>query len=111
MTDLPISPEKIAQVIFLARDSSRAAELELRAFIAGLDQDEQAGLVACMWIGRGTFDAADLDEALDTAFAEATAPPEDYLTGTPHLPEHLETGLEAMGIDVTDLENDLMGGH
>ena len=52
-----------------------------------------------------------LDEALDTAFAEATAPTEDYLTGTPHLPEHLETGLEAMGIDVTDLENDLMGGH
>ena len=55
--------------------------------------------------------AADLDEALDTAFAEATAPTEDYLTGTPHLPEHLETGLEAMGIDVIDLENDLMGGH
>ena len=71
---LPISPEKVAQVILLAREASRAAEAELREFIAMLDEDEQAALVAVMWIGRGTFDAEDLEEALDTAFAEATTP-------------------------------------
>ncbi len=108
---LPISPEKVAQVILLAREASRAAEAELREFIAMLDEDEQAALVAVMWIGRGTFDAEDLEEALDTAFAEATTPTADYLTGSPHLPEHLENGLDALGIDLTDLEDYLMGGH
>lgn len=111
MTDLPIPPIKVAQVILLAREDSHAAEAELREFIEALDDDEQAGLVACMWIGRGTFDAEDLTEALDTAMAEATTPTFDYLNGSPHLAEHLENGLDALGIDVTDLEDDLLSGR
>ena len=73
---LQISPEKIAHVIVRAREldakvgswdspgdsrdsdsilesrAGDATEDELRAFIAGLNDDEQASLVAVMWIGR-----------------------------------------------------------
>jgi len=34
-----------------------------------------------------------------------TAPTEDYLSGIPELPGYLESGLEALGIDVTEVED------
>jgi hypothetical protein len=35
-------------------------------------------------------------------------PTADYLMGMPHLAENLESGMEAMGIDVTGEEEDLL---
>jgi hypothetical protein len=102
-----ISASKVAQVILMARELDRA-EGELRAFIDGLNEDEQAALVAVMWIGRNSFDAEEWDEAIATARAEASTPTADYLIGTPHLPDHLETGMEALGVSVTDEEDDLL---
>jgi hypothetical protein len=102
-----ISASKVAQVILMARELDRA-EGELRAFIDGLNEDEQAALVAVMWIGRNSFDAEEWDEAIATAQAEASTPTADYLIGTPHLPDHLETGMEALGVSVTDEEDDLL---
>ena len=110
MPDLPISPRKVAQVILLSREDNPTAKRELRQFIEALDDDEQIGLVACMWVGRGTFDADDLQEALLTARTQATTTTFDYLNGSPHLAEHLESGLDALGTDVTDVEDDLLGG-
>jgi len=60
------------------------------------------------WVGRGAFEPEDYDEAVATAFAEATTPTEDYLMGMPHLSENLEAGLEALGIDVTEIEADFL---
>ena len=60
-----------------------------------------------MWIGRDSFDAADWDEAYVTALQEATTPTQDYLRGSPHLPDHLENGLGALGISATSEEDDL----
>ncbi|RBI85583.1 hypothetical protein DRV85_07555 [Rhodosalinus halophilus] len=102
-----ISPRKVAQVIIMARELDRA-ERELRAFVERMDEDEQAELVAIMWIGRGAFDAADWDEALATAYHEATTPTADYLIGTPHVSDHLEAGLEALGISPGEAEEDLL---
>jgi hypothetical protein len=45
------------------------------------------------------------DEALETAYAERTAPTSEYLSGIPELPGYLEAGLEALGIDVTEVED------
>ena len=104
---LEISPSKVVHIIFQAREG-RMAEAELRAFIEGLNEDEQAHLVALAWVGRGAFDAEDYAEALDTAFAEKSTPTSAYLMGMPHLPENLESGLEAMGIDVSDVEEDFL---
>ena len=95
-----------ADTILEARRSD-ATEAELRAFITQLPEDEKAELVAIMWIGRETFEAEEWDEALDTAKAEATTPTEDYLLGVPLLPDYLEDGLEKLGVDVTDAEDDI----
>ena len=46
-------------------------------------------------------------EAIETATHEATTPTADYLKGSPHLADHLEAGMEALGIDASDAEDDL----
>ncbi|GHG82003.1 DUF3775 domain-containing protein [Pseudodonghicola xiamenensis] len=104
---MEISPRKVAQVAMMARELERA-EPELRAFVDRMSEDEQAELVAIMWIGRESFDADDLEEAIATAKAEASIPCADYLIGTPHVADHLENGLDALGISAEDEENDLM---
>ena len=104
---LEISARKVAQVALMARELDRA-ESELRGFVDRLSEDEQAELVAIMWIGRDSFFAEDLEEAIATARAEASTPCADYLIGTPHLSDHLENGLDALGISATDVEDDLM---
>ena len=38
----------------------------------------------------------------------ATTPTADYLLGTPHLCDHLESALDAFGVDVTAAEDTLM---
>ena len=104
---LEISAQKVAQVALMARELDRA-EGELRGFVDRLSEDEQAELVAIMWIGRESFFAEDLKEAVATARAEASTPCADYLLGTPHLSDHLENGLDALGISAKDAEDDLM---
>ncbi len=51
---MEISARKVAQVAVMARELGRA-EGELRAFIDRMSEDEQAELVAVMWIGRESF--------------------------------------------------------
>ena len=106
---LEISVNKVANVILMARELDRA-EGELRAFIDRLSAEEQVSLVALMWIGRGSFDRDELDEALATAEAEASTPTADYLIGTPHLSDHLENGLDELGLSAQDEEDDLIRG-
>jgi len=106
---LDITIYKIAQVVLMARELGRA-EGELRAFIDRLTEEEQASLVAVMWIGRGSFDAEEIEEAKHTASEEATTPCADYLIGTPHLSDHLENGLDALGLSASDDEDDLIRG-
>ena len=118
---LQISPEKIAHIIIRAREYDSGVNpwahqgsrpqhgvgTELHEFIAGLNEDEQASLVAVLWIGRDSFDADELEEAIRTARAERTTPTEDYLMGEPLLADLLEAGLDALGISPEDAEDDL----
>jgi uncharacterized membrane protein len=109
---LNISPAKIATVITRARKydadvPGSGHARELRAFIAALNEDEQASLTAVMWIGRETFDTSELQEAIDTAKAEATVPTEDYLLGIPMLSDYLEDGLSALGISLEEAQEDI----
>lgn len=118
---LEISPEKLAHVIIRAREydsgvnawahsgqrTGRGTETELTEFIASLNEDEQASLVAVMWIGRDTFGSEDLEEAIATAKAERRSPTEDYLLGEPQLADYLEAGMEALGISPEAAEDDL----
>lgn len=118
---LEISPEKLAHVIIRAREydsgvnawahsgqrTGHGTQTELAEFIASLNEDEQASLVAVMWIGRETFDADELAEAITTAKTERRSPTEDYLMGEPQLADYLEAGMEALGISPEAAEDDL----
>ncbi|MDN3712604.1 DUF3775 domain-containing protein [Paracoccus cavernae] len=75
----------------------RSARSELREFLEGLDEDEKAGLIALMWIGRETFAPEELPEAVRTARAERGERPDDYLIAEPQLADFLESGMEALG--------------
>jgi hypothetical protein len=102
-----ISVHKVVHIVFLAREGA-AASAQLHAFIDALNEDEQANLTAIAWVGRGAFEPEDFETARDTAYTEATTPTADYLMGMPHLAENLESGLDAMGIDVADAEEDFL---
>jgi len=101
-----INADKVAEVIILARDMPRGRR-EFDSFISGLRDEEKASLVAIMWIGRDSFDASEWDEAFETALSEASTPTQDYLRGSPHLADHLENGLDALGISASSEEDDL----
>ena len=75
-------------------DGDNPTEEELRAIIDDLADDEQAELIALAWVGRGTFDASEWDDALTTAADEVDATA-DYLLDLPMLSAYLETGLAA----------------
>ena len=104
---LEISASKVVQVIYLSRELA-VGEGELHAFIDAMNDEEKAQLTALAWVGRGAFEPEDFDEAVATAISEATTPTATYLMGMPHLAENLEAGLEAMGVDVTGEEEDLL---
>lgn len=106
---LDISTYKIAQIILMARELDRA-EGELRGFLENLTEEEAVSLVAVMWIGRDTFGPDELEDAKQTAREEASSPTSDYLLGTPHLSDHLENGLDALGLSASDDEDDLVRG-
>lgn len=113
---IDITPDKIAQVIILAREYQSGINAwahqgsrkqfgnrsELRDFIEAMDDDEKASLVAVLWIGRDTFDASEMAEAIATARTERRAPTEDYLMADPQLADYLEAGLEALGLSPED---------
>ena len=129
---LDISPEKVAHVIVRAREMDAkvspwdgvgddqdaesiledrkgdATESELKAFISDLNFDEQVSLVALLWIGRGTYEPEELEDAKETAAAERVAATEDYLLGSPLLADYLEEGLEKLGISVEDAEEGIL---
>lgn len=118
---LQISPDKIAHIIIRAREyesginpwvhegdsRQHGTRTELHDFIEGLNEDEQASLVAVMWIGRESFEVEELSEAIDTARAERSSPTEDYLMGEPRLADLLEAGMEALGISPEAAEDEL----
>ena len=132
---LEISPKKIAHVIVRSREydatvpvweedrqqevrenvetlivepSDDATRSEVAEFIDSLNEDEQASLVAVAWIGRGSFSADELTDALETARAERVVKTSEYLLGMPMLPDFLEEGLDRLGISVEDAEHRIL---
>ena len=133
---LEISPEKVAHVIIRAREydaktgswedsqqsgfreddgnsilenfSTDSTRSEIAEFIAALNEDEQASLVAVAWVGRGSFSPEELDEAIETAKNERVNKTENYLLGIPLLADYLEEGLDKLGFSVEDAEEGIL---
>jgi len=127
--ELGINPDKVCQIIAKARafdakegmsdpdsgsnaaddgmtdvledlpDDVDATRLELVEFIRALDEDEQLNLVALAWVGRGTYDLAEWNEALREARNRHNKRTAEYLLGLPLLGDYLQEGLAAFGED------------
>jgi hypothetical protein len=82
-----------------------AVRQELVSFINGLDEEEKMNLIALAWVGRGTYDLSEWQEALDTARNEHKTRAAQYLLQLPLLGDYLADGLEAFGEEFS--ENDV----
>src|SRR5690606_3998790 len=106
-----IAPEKDAHVIIKAREfdakvgawdaspedgdadedpsailedlSNDPTAAEIVGFIDALNDDEQVNLVALAWVGRGTFEPEEFEEAVETARNEQINSTASYLLGLP----------------------------
>lgn len=105
---LEISNEKIAQVVLMVREGRRGTP-ELRGLFERMTEEEVLSLVVVMWIGRGSFLPEEIRDAVTEALGR-DAPLIDYLMGTPHLSDHLENGAEALGVRLSEDEDDLIRG-
>ena len=75
-----------------------SVEEELRAILDDLGEDQLAEVVAFCWVGQGTYEAADWDEAMEEASALASggsAAAIDELMDMPMLASVLEAGMAA----------------
>lgn len=69
-------------------------EEELRAALDDLGEDQLAEVLAFCWVGQGTYDASDWDEAIAEANDEVAAGKVvDELLETPMLASVLESGM------------------
>jgi hypothetical protein len=73
-----------------------SVEEELIASLEDLAEDQQAELLAFAWVGQGTYDVSDWDEAIEEATAESNVVEE--LMEMPMLASVLEAGLAAFDI-------------
>jgi len=72
-------------------------EDELKSALGDLAEDQLAEVLAFCWVGQGTYDASDWDEALEAA-GEEGAGAIDELVDMPMMASVLESGMEAFGI-------------
>lgn len=120
---LGINPEKVRQIVVLARlfdgleelsDSGSIFDIadamaemsegmagapvydELRDDIRELNEEEQINLVALVWVGRGTYDPAEWEQAVSEARHAHSRRTVEYLVSLPRLSDYLEDGLEAI---------------
>ena len=84
----------------LVSGTDDATEQEVRALIRGLNDDERAGLLALLYVGRGDMEAEEWNEAVRFARERAAAGdgPLKELLASPGAGDFLEEGLDRLGI-------------
>lgn len=70
--------------------------LEVQTQIEDLEPDQQAELVALMWIGRGDMEPEEWQEALVQAAEEHGDDPAGYLLSHPHAADYLDEGVDRL---------------
>jgi hypothetical protein len=78
-----------------------SVEEELQAAFEDLGEDQLAEVLAFCWVGQGTYDAADWDEAFDEAQSTVTDSSDgaiDELLDMPMLASVMEAGLAAFDL-------------
>ncbi len=79
----------------LEDELNTGVEEELRAILDDLADDQLAETLALAWVGRGTYDVTEWDDACAEANDEDLESRIDELMDMPLLASHLEAGLAA----------------
>jgi hypothetical protein len=85
-----------------------SVEEELRSSFEDLGEDQLAEVLAFCWVGQGTYDAADWDEAMEEAqsiVSDSTEGAIDELMEQPMLASVLESGLAAFELSCDGIGN------
>ena len=84
-----------------------SVEEELRAAFEDLGEDQLAEVVAFCWVGQGTYDAADWDEAMEEAqsLAAGSDAAIEELLDMPMLASVMESGLAAFELSCDGVGN------
>jgi len=99
------SEDQNSEAALLQETPDDMTEEALRAFIAELNEDEQASLIALAWTGRGDYGPEEWDEARALA-AERNDGRDaaDYLLAMDNLGDLLAEGVAAFGFSIEDVE-------
>ncbi|MBZ6380018.1 hypothetical protein B5C34_14410 [Pacificimonas flava] len=86
----------------LEDETNTSVEQELRTALEDLNEDEQQELLALVLVGRGTYDAGEWEDALQSARDDVTDYVEE-LYETPMLASLIEAGLAAFDLSCDDV--------
>lgn len=86
----------------LAGHAGNPTYQEFITTVRDLEPDQQANLVALMWIGREEYMANEWDAALRRAKSEMTSHTAEYLISKPYLADYLEEGLQQLGYSCSE---------
>lgn len=96
-----VDDEKEGTLSVLEDDINDSVEEELRSVFEDLGEDQLAEVIAFCWVGQGTYDASDWDEAMQEAqdlVNEGTQEAIDELMEQPMLASVLNSGLAAFDL-------------
>ncbi len=79
-------------------EANEASEAELLAALEDLGEDQVAEVLALAWVGRGTYDASEWEEALEEASDRDAESPIDQLLDMQMLAGYLDAGLAAFDL-------------
>lgn len=83
------------EALSVLEDELNSVEEELRAILDDLGDDQLAETLALAWVGRGTYDVSEWDDATVEANDIDPESALDELMDMPLLASHLEAGLAA----------------
>jgi hypothetical protein len=100
-----LSEDQTSEAALLQENPDDMSEDALHDFIAELNEDEQASLIALAWVGRGDYGPEEWDEARALA-AERNEGRDTaaYLMSMDMLGDLLAEGVAAFGLSIEDVE-------
>jgi hypothetical protein len=96
-----VNDEQEGMLSVLEDDINDSVEEELRAVFEDLGEDQLAEVIAFCWVGQGTYEAADWDEAMEEAqglVGESVEEAIGELMDQPMLASVLDSGLAAFDL-------------
>ncbi|WP_404713375.1 DUF3775 domain-containing protein [Sphingomonas sp. MMS24-J13] len=82
----------------LEDESNEAIEEEMMALLDDLGEDQVQEILALAWVGRGTYDVSEWEDALEEAADRDAEDPVDQLMDMPTLAAYLDAGLAAFDL-------------